>query len=394
MQDDDIIIGAGLTGLATAMGLLSAGGARRVRVIGGPQDGETRTYTTGGGTPAAHVGMGGLGQFWHGVIPLSARHRLGASDAVFARVMEQFYPRLDQSGLGQDKLLVPWRPIRPKAAFQALAEAHDGLTLDTRLVTQARSDGTVVLNDGTELAGARIWLAAGTLGTPELVESLLEEPVRDRKVSDHVIGYLGQITSDDPAVAALRRLHRERDGLVIPAYYSADGRVLYTLRPARFDFARLDEGFEKRAVFGLPTSRAVAGIAGKLSPGLVAEALFNKVGIGARSRIYSVYYQTVAKDAYGVDPAGNLSAPDLTAIRAAADHARSEHPFDDLTLSKAPDLFLPGVHLHGSVTSEERSALNSLERVTLVDPSGIDDLGPEHHSFKLMALAFDLAQRT
>ena len=308
--------------------------------------------------------------------------------------MKQFYPRLNQSDFGKDKLLVPWRPIRPSPAFHALAEAHDCLTLDKRLVTKVEDNGTVTLDDGTELSGLRIWLATGTLGSPKLVESLFDAPVQDRKVSDHVIGCLGQITSDDPAVAVLRKLHRNRYGLIIPAFYSADGGVLYTLRPARFDFARVAEGFEKRAVFGLPTSRAVAGIAGKLSPGLVAEALFNKAGIGARSPIYSVYYQTVAKNSYGIDSIGNLSPPDQCAISAAANHARKAHPFDDLILSNAPDLFLPGVHLHGSITLKERLALNTLERIILVDPSGIDDLGPEHHSFKLMALAFDLAQRT
>ncbi|MBP8235290.1 MAG: hypothetical protein KAY22_23620, partial [Rhizorhabdus sp.] len=63
---DDIVIGSGLTALGTVLGLPAA---RRVLVIAGPQDGQLSHYQAGRPAPSSYLGFGGLGRYWHGVIP-------------------------------------------------------------------------------------------------------------------------------------------------------------------------------------------------------------------------------------------------------------------------------------------------------------------------------------
>lgn len=396
MVFDEIVVGSGLAALGTVLGLPPA---RRVLVIDAAASPRSYFYDAGGGVPCAHLGRGGLGNFWHGVIPSGRRVDFtGATAERFAALFSRFFPGADvERRIGQPWLFVPSRPIRPPRIWRAL-EAERGAALQfsaarAEHIELTASGVTVSTEAGSHQAG-RVWICAGALHTPALLARSFDASLQRGLVSDHAIIYLGLVDRDTHPRVEAPRVERARGGIWISCRYAAGDSSLCTLRPARFGFDRLDRGIEQRAVFGLPMGNALAKILRRASPGLVSEALFNKAGLFPRARHYSVYAQVPVEDAYELDAQGSLRARGAQ-IRAATDRARADPPWPELLASRRPEVYIPGIHLHGSVSPEalQRAGLNSAQSpVQVPDASLHAGIGPEHHSFKIMLAASEQAR--
>lgn len=393
MDFDDIVIGSGLAALGTTIGLARS---PRVLVLAGPREGRFSHYDARATVPSAYLGEGGLGNDWHGVIPTGWRHNFGAGDdAGFAALFRHFYPRADvRARLGQPWLFVPWRPIRPRADFARLQRQRgERLVLAPELAEAFRADARGVevrCPSGTHRA-RRLWVAAGALHTPALLERSLGPGIARGRVSDHVACYIGQADG-----LAAPRIERTPGGAFFQAWLGSDADALYTLRPARFAFRTLDHGIEQRAVFGLPTGSAIAKITRRMSPGLLAEAFFNRFGLFPRAPRHSIYAQVLVRDAYRLVGDGTQLQADEAAIRAATDAARAQAPFPGMRPSQRPELSIPGIHLHHSVDTEALARAGVGEAgfpVQVVDAAVLREIGPEHHSFKMMLAAHDGAAR-
>lgn len=389
MVYDDIIIGSGISALGAAFGLE---GSRRTLVLAGPAAGTYSHYSGQLSAPCAYLGAGGLGNDWHGVIPFGLHARLGAvSDADFEQMFSRFYPHTALAGrLGRAQFFVPWQPIRPQREFARLVAARAGrLIVATGTVKRFAEEGggvRVETLEGTEHSGRRLWIAAGAVHTPGLLERSLGVAVSRRRISDHAVCYVGLVEGDVPPP----RISRTRDGVTFEAFYDDACSALYTLRPARFAFRRLDYGFEQRAVFGMPTGSIVSKLLRRFSPGLLAEAFYNRAGVFPRARIYSVYAQTLVPDAYALEEAAFPLRVNGERIVAATAQARARAPFAGIRQSCRPELYIPGIHLHHSVDSAAlvRAGIGGpAGRVQVVDASVLSDIGPDHHSFKLLLLA-------
>jgi hypothetical protein len=394
MEFDDIVIGSGLSALGAALG---TDAKRRVLVIANPLAGKFLYYDDKQTVPCAFSGAGGLGNDWHGVIPTGWRNNFGGADASgFAQLLRYFYPHVELGErLQAPWLFVPWRAVRPRREFERLKLLRaDRLTVlhDSAIGISLNARGAEVTTSGSSYRATRVWVAAGALHTPVLLERSFGGRFARGLVSDHAFCYVGQVAGA-PAPA----LSHTREGIFFPARYSATGEALYTLRPARFAFRRLDHGIEQRAVFGLPTGNAMAKIARRASPGLLTEAFFNRFGLFPAAPLHSVYAQVVARDAYAYGSEDRPVQARLSAVRAATDAARSSQPFGGLIASRLPDAYIPGIHLHHSI---ERSALIEAgldtddSPVKVVDASTLDNIGPDHHSFKMMLAAFDRVRKT
>jgi hypothetical protein len=399
---EELIVGSGLTALGAAIGLA----ARQVVVLAGDAAGGFRYYADSADAPCAHLGPGGLGQYWHGVIPTPAVSRDDNDGAAFAALFMQFYPHTDpRAQLHEPRLFVPWRPIRPLREWPRL-QAVRGARLDWRreaalAIELGHADagaGAVIVRTAQHTYRAqRVWLAAGCLQTPALLQQALHRPLARESVSDHAIVYLGQIDRAQTPEVPAPSVQRTRDGMWVPTTLSSDGNGLCTLRPARFGFAQLDAGIEQRAAFGLPAGSATRKIAAGASPGLIAEALYTRLGLFAGARRQSVYAQVAVRDAYAFDAdTGQLGSARLAEIRTATDAMRTQCPWPGLIASRASQLFLPGIHLHHSL---QRPALRDAglgrdaASLQIVDASDRDDIGPAHHSFRLMLAAALRARR-
>ena len=387
MDFDDIVIGSGLAALGAVIGLQRS---RRVLVLAGPRDGRFSHYDGRNTVPSAYLGEGGLGNDWHGVIPTGLNRPFDDRPGEgFAALFRRFYPRSDpQPRLGQPWLFVPWRPIRPRAELERLQRVRG----ERLVILRELASGFRLVGGGAEVhtgsgshRARRLWVAAGALPTPALLERSMGSNLSRGLASDHVGCYVGQADG-----LAAPRIDRSLDGAFFQAWLGSHPDALYTLRPARFAFRSLDHGIEMRAVFGLPTGSAMAKITRRMSPGLLTEAFYNRFGLFASAPRHSVYAQVLVRDAYRLAGTALQAQPD--AIRTATDAARSHVPFAGVRLSQRPELTIPGIHLHHTVDLDALARAGIGQRghpVRVVDASVLSEIGPEHHSFKMMLAAHD-----
>lgn len=398
MEYDDIVIGSGLAALGTVLGLAER---RRVLVIGGPLTGKSVYYAgAGGGIPCAHEGFGGLGNFWHGVIPTATRGNLAVEPNAFADLARYFFPEAGLAErLGRPFYFVPWRAIRPRKEWARLQAARGaGLAISHEFAQsfELQADRCVVRTEGAAHAAARLWVAAGALHTPRLLDGSLGEIVSRPTLSDHVLCYLGQVDRGKHVSIPPPWVERNPQGVWFQCRYDAADSSLYTMRPARFSYATLDHGIQQRSAFGLPTGGALAKILRIGSAGLIAEALFNRCGLFPGARIQSTYAQIQVKDAYSLSPGQVAPVMRTEVIQAAIAHARAHVPWRELIPSRQPRLFIPVIHLHHSVSTAALARLGLSgpgSRLRVVDASVQEDIGPEHHSFKMMVAAYAAAKR-
>jgi hypothetical protein len=390
---DDIVIGSGLAALGVVMGLPAQ---RRVLVLTGETPGSFSHYDAQGAVPCAFSGMGGLGGFWHGVIPVSRRHDFveDASSTIFSKLFTYFYPHAAiDTWAGKPALFVPWKPIRPAEQLTRLAtQRPDRLTCTSGLAHRIdMSDGHAQVHSTAGVFRAqRAWVAAGAVHTPQLLARSFGNALQRPYIGDHVLCYVGHVDN-----VSAPQPQRTRDGVYFPAFYDDAQTALYTLRPARFSFRQLDHGIEQRAAFGLPTGNAVAKIMRSMSPGLLTEAFYNRFGLLAKAPRYSIYAQAPLDQAYVLGEGTTPLKPQLDRIRQAGDAARARQPFAAATLSRRPDLYIPGIHLHHSVDLDALRAagLQHIDSpVQVVDASTLSSIGTEHHSFKMLCAAYQRAQ--
>lgn len=407
------MIGSGLSALAVVLGLERS---RSVAVLVGPAQGRFDWYDERGTVPCAFHGPGGLGSHWHGVIPLCgqplAASPIEQADADFVHLLRWFYPRqsfaIDRQA---PSVFVPWKPIRPMAELTRLVRARPQLKLVSGSAQgfAVGSGGVDVRHEQGRILCRRLWVAAGALHTPQLLARASGAAVARPTVSDHVLSYIGLTNG-----VQRPQVRRGMQGVVFSAWYPRPGdpasmatktstqpAALYSLRPARFSYRRLDHAIEQRAVFGMPTGTAIAKIARRASPGLLAEALYNRFGLFPEADRYSVYAQIRLQDAYEVMPGPAAERGTVLRLRPEVLHtavqtAREQHPFGELQLSKRAETYLPGIHLHRALNTETLHTLNinrDESPIQVVDASAIEDIGPEHHSFRMMVSAWSRAQR-
>jgi hypothetical protein len=394
---DDILIGSGLTALGVALGLPAN---RKVLVLGGPAAGNSRYYDATRTVPCAYLGYGGLGNYWHGVIPTGMRENFAAcTPEEFAEVFEYFYPGASVAPrIGRAFLFVPWRPIRPRAVWPRLIAERAGrveLSPESAIAFSRDAAGVEVETGSARHRGARLWLCAGTLETPALLDRSLNAAVARAAVSDHVLCYVGQVDRARHPHVLRPAVERTRHGLWFEGRYNDSGTGLFTLRPARFAFSTLDSGIERRAVFGLPTGSAVKKIVRSASAGLIAEALYNRAGLFPGARFQSVYAQLAVRDAYWRRSGDTPLEMRLDVIRNAMASVRAAPPWPEVTPSQRPELFIPGIHLHHSVDAAALLALDvntPTANVCVADASVCEDIGPDHHTFKLIVAAYRRAR--
>ena len=127
-----------------------------------------------------------------------------------------------------------------------------------------------------------------------------------------------------------------------------------------------------------------------MSPGLLSEAFFNRFGVFPKSDLYTVYSQVPVKDAYVLSAKGASLATQSETIQSTTGVARKRQPYPGLIPSRRPEMYIQGIHLHHSVDLESlaKAGVNTPDApVQVVDASILTDIGPDHHTFKLLLAA-------
>ena len=396
MVFDDIIIGSGLSALAVAIGLPTG---RRILVHTGPTEGRLIEYPQMDGVPCQYLGHGGLGNYWHGVIPYpGVQGGDNESQPDFASLFAEFYPAAArQLAKSAPALFIPRSPIRPRLHWERLLKSRD-LTIKPAIVSRVdlAGAGAAVTADGQRYEARRVWCCAGALETPRLLTRSFGAVLSTGHVSDHVIISLGLARRD----AGIRpQLCRGPEGYFMKPVDSPDRDLLLTARPARFGFARLDGGIERRAVFGLPTKSILQRLLQAPDPGLVSEALFNKFGLFPIATLYNLYAQLRVRDCYTLEVSTAKIAVRPEIVRQATDRARQivGNLMPQLEPSRRPELYIPGIHLHRTIDLKAAQASgigSATSPVRIADASVLDDIGGAHHSFGMMVSSWKAARTT
>jgi hypothetical protein len=192
------------------------------------------------------------------------------------------------------------------------------------------------------------------------------------------------------------RVQRTKDGVWFEGRYDDQRRALYTLRPARFAFTRLDYGIEQRSSVRHRPGNGLHNILRRPSMGLIAEVLYNNSGLFPNARMQSVYAQITVPDAHRFRSDDSQVSVRKDVIRSIIDDVRASSVWTEhMQTSRRPDIFLPSIHLHHSVDVDALTCANvngPTSRVQVVDASVLRDIGADHHSFKLMVGAFQRAR--
>jgi len=372
-------------------------------VLTGGKEDTINHYDTSSKIPCQNLGFGGLGSYWHGVIPMHSSDTLPAvSEALIADLFRIFYPREELGNLTNSSwLFVPYRPIRPKPHWIKLEDSLSGnLRLAHTVAQKIYIDNGkwVVVADGQYLRTHRLWLAAGALGSPAILEQSEEySSATLTGVSDHLILYAGQVNRKVHSHIASPQVKHTASGYWMRSSADFGDLGLITTKPARFAYKTLDQGIEQRSAFGLPTSGIIKKVISAGSLGFIAESVFNKFGLFPNSEILSVYAQIRVESGFRRLPGGRGVQADEARILSCIQNFRENLNQLELTLSRRSDLYIRGIHMHGTIDAR---ILRSFEINTdasncvIVDSSVIDDIGPEHHSFRLMVRAFERARNS
>lgn len=401
MVFDDIIIGSGLAALATALGLPKD---RKVLVIAGTKLPNVSYYDESSGVPCANSGFGGLGAYWHGVIPTGHLQAFASlSDNTFTELFNIFYPKGGvENRLNSSWLFVPYQPVRPANWWpKLLLERSENLQLIYQLADSIEIIGdkkASVISNGQKFSAQRLWIACGALGTPKLLEnSPMSKGVSRNYVSDHVISYLGQINREKHRHILQPIVQRNSSGVWMQGTIDSDYKGLVTRKPARFGYRQLDYGIEQRSAFGLPVKSLMNKLYRAGSLGLITESLFNKFGLFPNADMQSIYGQIYVKDAYTIDVSNQKMMANISNIQNAILNYRELLNVPEIEYSHKSDLFIKGIHLHNSLDNTKLIDINintTKSNVAIVDSSVIENIGPEHHSFKIMVAAYTRAKNS
>lgn len=399
MVYENIIIGSGLTALGVGLGLPKCS---NTLVITGGKHPTVSYYNADESAPSNLMGFGGLGNYWHGVIPMEQGKLCWGSSDLAAELFGFFYPtEAIKTEFGASTLFVPRNPIRTKRHWERLvSDSSSGFQLVHDVAKTVRRIGAEweVAVGGQSVRAHRIWIAAGALGTSALLERSpeLKQSVR-RTLSDHLILYMGQVDCSRNKIDFAPQVRLSKHGYWLNTCKQFGDSGLIVTKPARFSFKTVDKGIEHRDTFGLPTSGVLSKVVKAGSLGLISEALFNKYGLFPNSKFVSVYAQIRVENGYARVVGTHNLVPDYERIQESIRIYRQNFDHPSLVRSQRTELYVNGIHLHGSV---DCGVLNKLGVNTesstcqVVDPSVYEDVGDLHHSFRLMSKAYEKAKRS
>lgn len=211
-------------------------------------------------------GKFGNSNFWHGVLSKYL------TDDKYERVRSYIFGKYyKQNELRDNWSFVPFRPMRPK-----------NLISDTKNISIKRfveiENKVYVFSDELVIPVDELIISLGVFGTISLLYSsgYIKDSVYT--LSDHSVGYLGQIKFE-------KNIRRGNKDLVIKrnGYYRKNIKIKNefsgVIRPASGRFRDLNYAIRYRSFYAEKSSRIVVNLLKKMNIALVIEAFYNKFGV-------------------------------------------------------------------------------------------------------------------
>jgi hypothetical protein len=389
---EEIVIGSGLTATGYVMGAIEKG--KKILVISDLQSSSKSNinYYPHIKTPLYTDEHGGLGNYWHGVIPLDIYTE--SELATFESFLNKFYPRVNLSGKIESRHFVPYCPIRPKSIFNKYIK-NSSIEVKFERVIKIDFDGSkwIIMTEKSILCAFKLTISAGAIGTARI---LYRSPIfkfsRFGFFSDHVIFFAGQVKSSNYD----QQMLRSRSG-IFPKIFSINkfnADIKFILRPAAFDFKLLGGNLKARNVFANSGIKLYTKLFENRSLGLINEAVYNKFGISLNTDISNIYMQVPIINSYSLDrESGSIKCIESTIKKSLEIHTKFlKENLQDFVAQSHQNSWFPGIHLFRSIDYFELETVKSFaSSLKIVDSTVIQDIGYQHHTFKLMFDAYKTA---
>ena len=325
-----------------------------------------------------NIGFQGLSKFWHGVFATSDFAREKSKNFFQKFFNHKFYAEL-KPYLEEDYLFIP---KTPKSYLQFSLNKKRAGVYEKGIVTNIKkieSGYEVKINNKLIISCEFVWCCAGVFGTATLLEkSKLAK--KNAKLSDHLVGYIGQTRYPKTKVVHLGEGHLKK-------IERLKGAILQ-FRPAFMDFKNIKKAVDLRNTFANLRSKIYEKLLLSFSPGLINEGMYNKLGIYMETEKKNVFFQLESKNCYNVE-GNNL----ILNSKGQNDIFELKKEFALMFDTPPLQKIKPFSHLHyfNSIESldDQIGSLTESKNFTVCDSSILKKIGPTHHSLRNMYSIFE-----
>lgn len=297
LKYDNVVIGDGLSALGVVERLLKLNNLKNTIVISAGKKHDS--------TPKSNVndfvlegGIGGNSGRWHGVISENTIK----NDERFEHAFLNVYPER-KLYFREGYSFIPLRPLRPRKKLSKFTRIREEKVLS---IIRDTDQELRIITDINEYKSNFIHLCTGSFATLGILynSNLLSKEKSGFQISDHMVGYFGQIQLNEKS----RKLGIRRGKFGYWKRFDEikleSGRSLFvSLRPAYAGFKNLKVASEYREVFSVSSGKVVSNIIKKFNFALILEAVFNKFGVVFfRTRTFNIVGHITVDNAYRYDP--------------------------------------------------------------------------------------------
>lgn len=386
---DLVIVGSGPVALSC---LLSAPSNLKIAVISHSDRGEYIRDSFGDKAYINRYG-GGL-DAWHGVLSsnLFLKHYPDELD-FYIKFFKFFYPEknINNNLFGFQKIFIPKKKISSKNLNELLKERTNIKLFFDEVLHIDESKVINIYGKNEKYLSNRVILAAGAIGTAKILNNSQLGQI-NKFIGNHIIGY-GQynISTNNEFVKSEYSRYGHFKNIEIS---SIKGKEFMSYqRPSLFDFRNSKILGKYKTVYSRTKKEIYSTIIKSMSPGLFAEAFYNRYGYWFKTNKANTYLQIESSNVYELDNKFNIIVSEKN-INLFVDNVVQNSKFNDLDIKT----IVSGIHFFNTINkiSDVGSCSNKddwQKKIIVADSSVLKKIGGSHHTFSLMSMASLSMQR-
>ena len=372
---DFVVIGSGLAALGAIEALDEAG--LSYVVVAKDYDVEYRYPNTQVITSDL---LGGAANYWHGVIPLGVD-----KSAEFKYHFIKYYPK--SAYTEKLSLFVPRVPINSRKYINPNKVVIDCVE---KLATAEEGVGAVLTESGAVIHAKHIVLAGGVRATAKLLKNSELTASDSLSIDDHVCGYVGMLSAKQAKRVLGYGVKAEINsgGYRIPCLLDSVDDILFTFRPAYLEMNNEVNQLRGGPMYANSNKlRIVYEILKQGKVGRLLEGVALKFGILFSARNYSVHFQAVERAVHRLVDGEWVVSEEFNGLRNRVAASADRLGIDISKYYESQSLYY-GNHLFNLSLSRENSVIWNC--LSVVDASGVHNIGGTHHSFRQMVTAYKM----
>lgn len=370
-----LIIGGGVVGASTAI-FLDYFGVNNISISTELEDKKSYQSLFQVDTITNFLGLGGLGNFWHGVINTNSIPR---NDFSYKNILTVFELVMGFSPKPEDlnKEIIPLTTLRPKKLLDKLSNNTKILPKSISL-KESSSQVKVNFSNGTFEYFDKVFVCSGSINNNDvLVNSGLAKT--NNRVSDQVIFYENKVLRVSDKISDKLKT-KKRLGYIAREYDLID-HIKVTYRPV---YGRNKSHIKNKSIYSNSPLRVVLSLMNPVNFVHIFESLYLRYGIQFPTKRCRRFFQVDIKDCYYWDD-GNLKVDHFKIQKLLKKLHKS-----NITINESD--IVSGIHYYNtlidvsSIVGQYNS--NENKKIYHISSSSLSEVGPEHFTFRLIYNSF------